>query len=72
MLRPNWNALAGLLLAMVGGGLLLFGLSRICVDYTGPGPRSPIAELWNILYIQVGIVISFFGLKLSRGPKGDS
>lgn len=70
MSNAIWKKLAGWLLGFLGVSVLFFGIWRICMTYTpGPGPRSRIVELWDILYIQSGIVISFFGLKLSRDSK---
>lgn len=70
MLKPKWKKLAGWLVSTLGVGVLVFGIWQICTVYTpGPGPSSRIVELWGIVHTQTGIVISFFGLKLSRGDK---
>jgi hypothetical protein len=66
MAKTKWKQLAGRLLAILGGIVLLFGVAQIDMTYTpGPGPDSRNAELWDMLYIQAGIVISFFGLNCS-------
>jgi hypothetical protein len=70
VLDPIWKKLAGWLLGTLGASVLFFGIWRIGMTYTpGPGPSSRIVELWDILYIQAGLVISFFGMKLSREAK---
>jgi hypothetical protein len=64
VLNPILKNLAGWLLGIFGVSLLLFGIWRIGMTYEpGPGPSSRIVELWDILYIQAGIVTAFFGLK---------
>jgi hypothetical protein len=70
MATTKWIQIEGWLLIVLGGILLFFGIWKLDMTYTpGPGPESRYTELWDMLYIQAGIVIFFFGLKLSRGSK---
>jgi hypothetical protein len=70
VLNTKSKKLTGWLLGFLGVSVLSFGIWRIRMTYSpGPGPSSRIVELWDILYIQAGIVTSFFGLKLSREAK---
>lgn len=66
----KWIQIEGWLLIILGGILLFCGIWKLDMTYMpGPGPESRYAELWDILYIQAGIVIVFFGMKLSRRSK---